>query len=691
MATNLALRFDGDMGQVARLIGGELMADHRNADLIQQYFSQKGFVEMDTLMGAVRNGVPVDVEKGGDLAAAMQYGNHSSAHTHYDLVWQRLIDDIRWGRVVVLHKSAADRIKHLRVSPLGVTSSKDKLRVILDLSFGMGGENGENIGANGDTWFENAPKSETGEVMPNIMRRICALRQAVGPAVPIYTSKLDVKDAFRRLHVEWDKAPTFAYVVGDFVVVDFRLPFGWRNSPGWWALHASAVRYAYCNTNVRNAIVLPDACEIAKDVQVVQPLANSLAKCAPPGVQVTPLPGDPLDGNFDAEMYVDDMVTAEACLWGNEERLLVATKSAVYDHLRMLGSSADNPVPVMSAKKLTNWTVAQEILGFVIDTQNMRISVPPRKIDEIRDLLRKWPMDRRSARIKEVESLIGKLRHFTIVIRPGRYMVWRLQRAVGLAADHDFSETIAMKEYIVELSEEFHADLEWWKWAVYQRALLEGVSLYSSFYKHVYWAPVRHWLSDATPKAIGGFCWELRVWWRYDLSVDEQCRLSKDTTCALHNKLSINLLELLAMVVTAYVMVVVKGDLPTVNGEPVLMRGDSSSAVTWVNRCGGTRDPRTAFIMRWLGVLEVNAGWCFESVHIPGYSNVLADGITRWNRSDIPRKLTLLSPPSDIPWQEASLGEIGGRACSAILQPFSHASELRRRLTQLMPQIGNCG
>ena len=117
----------------------------------------------------------------------------------------------------------------------------------------------------------------------------------------------------------------------------------------------------------------------------------------------------------------------------------------------------------------------------------------------------------------------------------------------------------------------------------------------------------KYWLSDATPNAIGGFYCQSRVWWRYDLSVDEQQRSSAHTTCASHNKLSINLLELLAMVVTAYVMVVVKEDRPSVAGEPVLMRGDSSSAVSWVNRCGGTRDPRAAFIYE--------VAWCAGSEH----------------------------------------------------------------------------
>ena len=44
---------------------------------------------------------------------------------------------------LVLHKSMARRIKHIRVSPLAVAQSKDKKRVILDLSHGKGGPHGD--------------------------------------------------------------------------------------------------------------------------------------------------------------------------------------------------------------------------------------------------------------------------------------------------------------------------------------------------------------------------------------------------------------------------------------------------------------------------------------------------------------------------------------------------------------------
>ena len=60
-----------------------------NSSLLKQ-----GSPEMAQLMEAVRHGVIVVVDGGGDLPASTQYGNHSSAHTHHDVVWQRVVEDL---------------------------------------------------------------------------------------------------------------------------------------------------------------------------------------------------------------------------------------------------------------------------------------------------------------------------------------------------------------------------------------------------------------------------------------------------------------------------------------------------------------------------------------------------------------------------------------------------------------------
>lgn len=73
------------------------------------------------------------------------------------------------------------------------------------------------------------------------------------------------------------------------------------------------------------------------------------------------------------------------------------------------------------------------------------------------------------------------------------------------------------------------------------------------------------------------------------------------------------------MVITAYLYVMVqKSDHSNIVGAPVVLLGDNVSAVPWVNKCGGTRDPRAAFSMRYLGKIEMRADWCFEAEHIPG-------------------------------------------------------------------------
>lgn len=60
----------------------------------------------------------------------------------------------------------------------------------------------------------------------------------------------------------------------------------------------------------------------------------------------------------------------------------MAGRSAVFDHIRMLEGSADYPVPVISTKKFTDWLAEQDILEYLVNTNNMMISIPTWKIDE---------------------------------------------------------------------------------------------------------------------------------------------------------------------------------------------------------------------------------------------------------------------------------------------------------------------
>lgn len=74
-----------------------------------------------------------------------------------------------------------------------------------------------------------------------------------------------------------------------------------------------------------------------------------------------------------------------------------------------------------------------EMLGWSIETAAMTISVPQEKMVQVRDVLAKWPVDRRVAPVKLVRPLLGKLMHLSELVRPGKFFVRRILNQLGLA------------------------------------------------------------------------------------------------------------------------------------------------------------------------------------------------------------------------------------------------------------------
>ena len=147
--------------------------------------------------------------------------------------------------------------------------------------------------------------------------------------------------------------------------------------------------------------------------------------------------------------------------------------------------------------------------------------------------------------------------------------------------------------------------------------------------------------------------------------------------------------DLLAMIVTAWAFTVDAKVAPQYVCKSILMRGDNMLAVHWVNRCSGGREPRACALMRMFGCLEMRGGWCFREKHVRGVANVLADGVSRWDRSTIAHNLRSLRP--DIDWQEQRLGKAGEDFSTDILASSTSEFQLRARLgarTSLVAGLG---
>lgn len=102
----------------------------------------------------------------------------------------------------------------------------------------------------------------------------------------------------------------------------------------------------------------------------------------------------------------------------------------------------------------------------------------------------------------------------------------------------------------------------------------------------------------------------------YDISPSEEQRAQVDFDGPPHNAPDISLLlvEVLGMVLTAFVMSNVVGDDSPQEGDVAVMSGDNNSAVSSANMCGGTRDRRAAALISNLGTFR--SGWCFPVHHI---------------------------------------------------------------------------
>ena len=81
---------------------------------------------------------------------------------------------------------------------------------------------------------------------------------------------------------------------------------------------------------------------------------------------------------------------------------------------------------------------------------------------------------------------------------------------------------------------------------------------------------------------MGGYCVEIWVYRQYELPEELTAELKRKAELHETCTVTINLLELLGMVVTAWVMLELVGDMPAFEGDPVLMRATTS------RRCRGS-------------------------------------------------------------------------------------------------------
>ena len=106
------------------------------------------------------------------------------------------------------------------------------------------------------------------EALPKFLTELVSLRRK-NPDQRILMSKADVSDAFRNVRVDPDEAHNFCYTVGELVVIDFRLTFGWCGSPRFWGVVSAAAEHAYCNITITAAQLLDEGIDTMAHVKIL--------------------------------------------------------------------------------------------------------------------------------------------------------------------------------------------------------------------------------------------------------------------------------------------------------------------------------------------------------------------------------------------------------------------------------------
>ena len=292
--------------------------------------------------------------RGGNLTAELAYGNHPSVAPPAVAVHQKICADVVHGRALVFKLRSASDIPGLRVSPL-VIVLKPKFRIIHDLTFTRAGRHSS---VNDDTDFSSAPSCELGHVFRNVLLRVWFLRQLHGPTARITLCFVDVKDAYLQVLVDPVGAPVIGYAVGDHVVMDLHLQSGWRNSPGFWELMASALEHFHTHSTFQDAAVSPQGAAAVEHVRLAPRRGGSVSSL-PRDRRTVSGSGGYAESRFFARYYVDDGILVEVQWWPDGRRCMRAVQPLASVHYSLLGVARPTLHCCPPAKSLTGTRVSK--------------------------------------------------------------------------------------------------------------------------------------------------------------------------------------------------------------------------------------------------------------------------------------------------------------------------------------------
>lgn len=367
------------------------------------------------------------------LQERLQRGPHKSANDHVEFVREEMADFCAKGFWTVLPYSMVAQYPGLRLSPLGVIPQRGRRpRLIVDLSF---------WGVNEHT--VSAAPSEAMQFGRALDRLLYRIRHANPRFGPVYLSKIDISDGFYRIQLRPEDALSLAVLLPSMageppmVAIPLSLPMGWVESPPTFC---AATETAADLANARYSLWPRQLCtkhrlDADADSPASPPDYSDLT-CGPTGDRSLPRPPSvttmPLRRPLTyTDVYVDDFISV---VQGSKRRRRLARRILMHtiDQIFRPLSPSDGPAhkEPISVKKLrqgdASWTTVALVLGWVVDTLEHTIRLPPHRVQRLLAIFEDLRHVRRVS-LKKWRQVLGELRSMVLAIPGGRGLFSVLQ------------------------------------------------------------------------------------------------------------------------------------------------------------------------------------------------------------------------------------------------------------------------
>lgn len=563
----------------------------------------------------------------------IERGNHKSASDRPEILRELMLDDVAHGFTLPVPLSALGLIPGTEVAPMGIAAQSTinewgeivpKDRPTHDLSFQVGAA--ESINDRID--MSQHQPCRFGHAFRRCITYIVDVRRR-HPSTPILGNKVDLKSAYRRLHLALTLAAKNAMTLDGIGLISLRLTFGGRANPSEFCNISEAL------ADLTAAILAcrswdPDDLHSEDIVQVPE---TKLLPADVPFAEALPLSVTlPVNDSGVADAYIDDIPTFVPDLGDNRKRGRAATLLAISALERPVEKSEPLPRdPLVSGKKLrAEGGLAEEmvLLGWHVDTRRLLVSLPVDKhaawCRSISVILNRGETDQ-----GELSSLVGRLNHVAYIIPSARHFMSRLREL----------ELRSKNRRTVQLPDDVASDLRLWLRFLDRAAGGISMNLLSPR------APSHEYLSDASEHGLGGFSLSGRAW---RLPLPEDCQ----------GRLSLNMLEFIAAFIGPWIDII-EGTLPPLSC--CLAATDSTTAERWLRKSnfrenlteGGVTRRETAVEMgvkrdaaRKFASLLLDAEVVLYSQWFQGKKNVEADSLSRDTQlSDLEQTNLLSSSP----------------------------------------------